>query len=476
MKKTTAKKNTGIPAIIVTAVLFAVLLVLTGALTTVFLATSAEVDTFDLAQVTSGRDNGDMDITGYFLPEFAGITSQGARWGISASANIVGELFRLTAPSVSELLSPDCLAGEIDTAEWTALSEEKHSVYLRFHERTPLSVISLFAGLYSGREPESGVTGYAEELLLLPYGESSEHKTGIMRAAVRDSDGTVTLYLKLRPAEMLTPEDLEQTVNSYRSSLRTFVFAGDRFASSSPTEPVFMSPVDFRNIIIIGDTGTLLAEDDDDSEEVLRVFDINPDKLLSSHTESDGTRTFVDAQGMLSVRNDGIFYQSTSDGGIRLSDVTGVMTDEISLHSCIGASVILWKEIRAVGETYVGEDADIELSGVSASGGRVKISFSYTVDNLRIMTGRPAFTAVFENGILRSAELHTISVLNLGSRGQSANEWWFYGTLDGVRPQNVTLAYRAKYASLYSIDYDADLVTAEWAAVSYVQEEGRRGH
>ncbi|MBQ8187259.1 MAG: hypothetical protein IJ037_10385 [Clostridia bacterium] len=476
MKKNGTKKNTGIPAMIVTAVLFAVLLLLTGALTTVFLATSAEVDTFDLAQVTSGRDDGDIDITGYFLPEFAGITSGGERWGISASANIVGELFRLASPAITEILTPECLAGEIDTAEWTALAEEKYSVYLRFHERTPLSALTLFTGLYSGSEPDGGVTGYASELLLLPYGESIEHKTGIMRAAVRDTDGTAHLYIKLRPDEMLTPEDLEQTVTSYRSSLGTFVFAGEDYSAASPTEPVFVTPVEFRNIIIIGDTGTLLAESDDESEKLLRVFDINPDKLLSSHTESDGTRTFVDTQGMLSIRKDGISYQSTSDGGIRLSDITGVMTDDASLHSYIGAAVVLWREIHDIGETYVGEDASLQLSGISAGEGVVKVSFAYAVDNLRIMTGIPAFTAVFENGILRSAELHTIGVLNLGTRGQSANEWWFFDTISAITPQNVTLVYRAEYASLYSLDYDADLVSAEWAAITAQPEDGRRVH
>lgn len=474
MKKST-QKNTGTISVIVTVILFAVLLLLTAALTTVFLAASSEVDAFDLKQVTSGREDADTDITGYFLPEFAGITAQDERYGISFPSSIVSELFRLGAPVIYEILSPEFYAGKLDEDAWLRLSEEKYSVYLRFHERTSLGVLSLYAGLYSGERAGKDVPGYASELLLLPYGDSVTYENGIIRIAVRDSDGQAYLYVGRQPDSILAGEDLVQTVSSYQTRLKPFVFAGDDYPAASPTEPVFMSTVNYRDIIIMEDTASLLAANAEESEKLLRVFDINPDKLLTSHTDVDGTRTFVDTQGMLSVGKSDISYRSTTDGGIRISELTGVSAEDTaySIRSYIGASVLLWSRIRDIGESYVGQDSDLQLSGISYADGAVTVKFSYAVDNLRIMTGRPAFSAVFENGILRSAQLHTIAVLNLGTRGQSANEWWFYRTLDGISAQNVTLVYRAVYASPYSVDYDKDAIGAQWAAITVPAEERR---
>lgn len=474
MKKNKAKKNTGIIAMTVTAVLLAVLIGLAAALIMTFLATSAEVDTFDLAQVTSGRDAADIDITGYFLPEFAGITTDGERMGVCSSANTVGELFRLVSPAIAEMLTAEHLAGGITEEEWIALAEEENSVYLRFHERTPLSVLALFAGLYSGNDSVNAPSGYAVEMLILPYSESFEHRNGIMRIAVRDSDGSASFYIKVQPGSVLTAEELAQTAASYQSSLRTFVFAGDDYPASSPTEPVFMSSVAFRNIIAIGGTGATIAENDGEAESLLRVFDINPDKLLSTHTEPDGSRSYIDTQGILYIRESEFEYRSTSDGGIHLSDLTAAEWGS-TLQNYISASVEVWNRIRDINRMYTGDEADLELSSVSSKDGTVTVTFAYAVDNLRIMTEKPAFTAVFEDGILRSATVFTIAVWNLGTRGQSANEWWFYDTLDGVTPMNVTLVYRANYASVYSVDYDADSLAAEWAAVTEIPDDERRG-
>ncbi len=476
MKKKGTQKNTGAAFLIVTAILFAVLLLLTAALTTVFLAASSEVDSFDLKQVTSDRDDADTDITEYFLPEFAGITVNGERFGISSPSSIVSELFRLGAPVIHEILAPEYCEEELSADAWKRLAEEKNSVYLRFHERTSLGVLSLYAGLYSGEHSGPDVPGYTAELLLLPYLESNTSNNGIMRIAVRDSDGRATLYISRQPDAILTVEDLAKAVSSYQTRLKPVVFAGDEYPAASPTEPVFMSVVDCREIIIIGDTASLLAPGDEEEEKLLRVFDINPDKLLTSHTESDGTRTFVDTQGMLSIRTSEISYRATTDGGIRLSELTGGSDEEASysFRSYIGGAALLWNRIRDIGESYVGEDADLQFSGISYANGAVTVEFSYAVDNLRIITGKPAFSAVFENGILRSVQLHTVSVLNLGTRGQSANEWWFYQTIGGITPQNVTLVYPAVYASPYSVDYDKDAIGAQWAAITVPAEE-RRG-
>ena len=76
------KKRIGIRdgiGIFAAAVLFAVLIGLTAALIMTFLASSSEAETFDLEQATADKNTSSVDLTGYFLPEFAGITSGGVR-------------------------------------------------------------------------------------------------------------------------------------------------------------------------------------------------------------------------------------------------------------------------------------------------------------------------------------------------------------------------------------------------------------
>lgn len=451
--------------------LFVVLIGLTAALIMTFLASSAESEAFDLQQVTADKNKSTVDLTGYFLPEFAGITTGGTGRGISGSSGITAEIFRMSAPALSELMAVECFRGQITGEEWLLLAGESDSVYFRFHERTPLAVLALFAGLYSENESGTAVQGYACELLILPYRESEQYQSGIIRAAVRDSDGTAYLFAKASPQYALTPEDLAQTADSYQSSLYGFVFAGETYTASSPTEPVFTAPVSFRNIIITGNTASLMSESE--TEDMLRVFEINPDKLLTTHTEDDGTRSYVDSQGVLYIRPSEIEYRSTSDSGIRADDLTGTRWDTTAhtLESYIAASAALWNRICDVGRLYTGEDADVILTSASSYGGTVTVRFAYTMDNLRIMTGCPAMEAVFENGRLRSAAVHTIAVMNLGTRGESADERWFFRTMDGIVPDDVTLVYRDSYSPAYSADYAADAVAAEWAALTVTYDE-----
>ncbi len=473
------RKHSGIRdsiGMLAAAGLLVVLIGLTAALIMTFLASSSEAETFDLEQVTADKTTATVDLTGYFLPEFAGIVSDGIGYGISSSAGIAGELFRLGASTVSELLTVECFRGEITDDEWLKLAAEESSLYFRFHERTPISVLTVFAGLYCGQEPGLAVQGYAAEMLILPYVESMQYQSGMVRAAVRDLDGTMYLFAKASPQSVLTAEDLAQTSDSYRSSMYRFVFALDDYSAASPTEPVFTVPVSFRNIIITGNTASLMAANETETEELLRVFEINPDKLLTTHTEEDGTHSYIDTQGVLYIRPSEIAYRSTSDGGIRVSDLTTVSMDTTAntLQSYIAASAEMWHRICSIGRLYTGEEADLVLTSLTASGGMVTVRFAYTMDNLRIMTGQPAFEAVFENGSLRSASVHTIAVMNLGTRGESLGEVWFRGTLGGAIAENVTLVYRARYASAHSADYTADAVAAEWAAVVAAAEERKK--
>ncbi|MBQ2725173.1 MAG: hypothetical protein IJF78_05670 [Clostridia bacterium] len=471
MKHRKTKKNNGAAAMAVTVVLFVLLIGLTAALIMVFRATSAEVDTFDLNRVTSDKEQAEIDITGYFLPEFAGITTDGVRLGISSSAGIVREVFRLAAPAVSEILKEEHLKGELTDEEWLALADEEDSLYFRFHQQVPLTVLSLFSGLYGSGEENGGADGYVYEMLVLPYSESIRRRSGVIRAAVRDSEGKSLLFMKALPDYVLTAEALEQTADSYRSSLYAFRFDGNSCAS--PTEPVFLSPVSFRNIIINGDTATMLHDSESETETLLRSFGLNPDKLLSTHKGADGACSFIDTRGILYIRSSEIEYRSTSDGGLRVSDLTAREwdTEPHIVQSCIAASVGIWNRIRAIGRLYTGDEADLMLSSVSSDGHRVTVRFLYTVDNLRIASEQPAMETVFENGILRSAKIHTIAVMTLGTRGVSLSEGWFLGTLDRTIPRNVTLVYRNRYAPVDSADYTSDAVGAEWAAVSAAGKE-----
>lgn len=450
------QKKTDKIVLVIAAVLFVLLCVLTAATINVITNSSSVKSSvpFDLDRVTADKTAEYADVSDILLPSFIGITSDGVRRGVSVSANTVAELYRTITPTLAAILA-DEYADTVDEDLWNSMAQAENSVYVRYHSEIPDYVVSTFA--LHGNTTRNSLNSYIYELILTPYSEASDTVT----AAVRSADGNVVVYEQSSPEEIITAEDLRRVQRSYRSSLRTFEFMGDSAAVSSPTEPVFLESVQTRNIIITGYSGSLVQNSEEEIEAIMRLFSFNPDKLLNQHEEEDGSTSYIDTKGILYLRNSSFEYTATADGGIPIENYIGY-TESVGLMDYIQTAATIFDRITAVSRHYTGGDADITLASVENSGGVIRLTYEYTFDNLKITDIEPAFTVTFEDGMLREAKLYTVAVRNLGDRTQVFDEWWFADHLesrmtDDMQPyRNIGLVYRR--------DFVSGSVKAEWCA------------
>lgn len=430
------------------AALFVLLAVLTYTTITLLRYSSSGMNTvpFDLEQITAQQNADEIEISDLILPAFIGITSDNTRRGTSVSVNTAADLYDAVMPVLAECFTDAC-ASEGSDEHWKNAAAEPSSVYIRYHSSLPDYLIHTV----SGGSVSADNSAYVYEMFLLPYSESTDTIT----IAARSKDGVVTVFTKHAPTEILTAEDLRRFLRSYRSMLTAFSFPGSD-ADDFRTEPVFQTSVSTRNVIITSRTALLLQNSAEDTQSLLRLFSLNPDKLLSSHISANGTGSYVDQKGILYIRSSSFGYQAAQDGGIPF-DSFAASDDSASLASYLRASLLLFESIRSLNIHFAGGDADIMLTSVETADNRISITFDYTFDNIRIADIQPAFAVTFENGMLVSAELYTLSVRNLGTRTDSVDEWWIekqYTDLHKTAPLDITLVYPA--------DFISESVCAQW--------------
>ncbi len=403
---------------------------------------------FDLSTVTSEKTEYNIDITRYIIPEFIGITYEGEMLGITGTANVINEIYRELSGIISEIMNPESVA-KGSAADWNACAESGVSIYIRYHSELPDCVVGVFADACRGvDEVRDTVSAYVYEMYIMPNTDGS----GEIDIAVRAKNGDVKLFNGI-PENVITKEDTEKILDSYDSSMyKCGIYDG---------QPVFAENIETRNILITGDTAALIQTEmtDDEKNSLMRFFALNPDKLLSSHVDEEGMDSYVDSHGALYIRESGIEYNSYSDGGIGLDDFVGY-SDEATLENYIKASISIITYLRSLNRNIAGGDAEICIESVEVSEGKVTVRFMYVFDGIRICDIEPAFTAVFENGILRSAELYSVSVRNLGERHVLMTEESFISIMEdkGKKVLRTSIVYRS--------DFVSESIEAQWQCVS----------
>lgn len=406
---------------------------------------------FDLSTVTSEQTEYPIDVSKFIIPEFIGITYGGEKLGCSGSENILGEMYRELSGVISEVLCDGNIA-EGSRTDWSIFAESKSSVYIRYHSELPDCAVGYFADEASGNVTDRrNVTSYIYEMYIIPNTDGS----GKVDIAVKSKGGDVCFYSGT-PESILTGDGTAKMLDSYRSGMYEYKMSGG--------QPVFTENISTRNILITGGTAALIQTEtnDETKNEIIRFFGLNPDKLLSSHIDEEGMDSYVDTHGSLYIKESGIEYNSSSDGGVGIYDFIGD-ADEISLGEYIKASVSMITYMRSVNKNIAGGDAEIYLYSVTSQNGKVKLEFMYAFDGIRIMDLKPAFTAEFEDGILRRASLYSISVKYFSERRVLMLEDSFIEIMKSYG-KNVT------YTNIvYRSDFLSESVGAEWQCVEYQQ-------
>ncbi len=425
---------------------------------------------FDFEEITSDGSPYayDADLSRWFLPEFIGIFSGGEKRGLSGAATTTAGIYKALSPALSALICPENLVPAEDYSAsdgtdgasaasdddlWDSLSGAECGVYLRYHSEVPDVIIGIFADDYyksadadrfeveGGEKERRDVGAYVYEMYLIP--PSPDADSAYAEAVVRSWDGVVRTYRGSVAGEF-TVEYVAALLSQYRRNMYAY--------EMKENEPVFTQSVAARKILMTDGTAAMIQNaSDDEIKSILGFFGLNTEKLLFENVD-DGQGSYGDINGIFTAGVTSFEFTSASDGGIGVDDFIG-RSDSTGLREYIEASVNIINYFRTLNRNYAGMDAEFCFDSVEVSGGVVTVKFFYAFDNIRITGIDPAFTAVFENGILRSARLYTLAVRNLGVRQIMMDEGKFIRYVGGEF-RNTTLVYRC--------DFFSESVRADW--------------
>lgn len=454
MKKRTRQKKTDVIVFIITTVLFAALMVITGYLVVLFNKNTSESKIpFNLDSITlSGSSTVPEDFEDLLLPEFIGIKLGEEQRGVSGSVNVMTDVYSSFAQTISSVMQKEnCTPSTLN--EWNAFSTETNLVYVRYHSQMPDIVIGMFADISADRsENRTEVSSYVYEMFIIPEDKLGTGET----IAVRDHDGHVFIYRNQRSEDHVSTAQLSKHLQTYSSQFRKFEFADSLISDKYSTDPVFVESVSTRNIFMTNEIASLAYGNT--IKTLMRVFRVNPDKLLTSHEGEDGTASYTDRSGVFYHYESAFEYKASEDGGIDISDIIGY-SERNGLKEYLSAAKILFDEVKNINPNYTGAEADIYLSSVKSDGRVVELTFNYAYDNIRIADIEPAFIVSFKDGKIIGARLYTLMVTNVSTRNTPKSEWWFFDYIenDGRDVYNVGLVYRS--------DFVTEKVVAEWSAV-----------
>lgn len=453
MKKRTLQKRIDAIVFTLVAVLFAALIVITGFLVFLFNRNTSQSNKnipFDLDSIT--LNSGDVipaDFDKLLLPEFIGIKLGEEQRGVSGSVDVMADAYSTFAPLISSTMRAEFCSRGTDTT-WSNIANGKDFVYVRFHSQLPDTVVAMFADISGGgAENRNLVSAYVYEMFIVPENSEDNGET----IAVKSIFGDVFIYKKPHSDDYISTAQLSKLLHTYSTQFKKFEFAKNLLYGESSTDPVFIESISTKNIFMTNNVASMTYGNT--VKTVMRVFGVNPDKLLNTHTGEDGTASYTDRSGVFYHYESAFEYKATEDGGVDISEIIGY-SDKTGLVEYISAAKILFDEVGKINGNYTGAEADIVLTSVKSDGKTVDLKFTYAYDNIPIVEIEPAFTATFKEGKLMGARVYTLAVRNVSTRSIPRSEWWFYDYLDDEHEViNVGLVYRSNFIS--------EKVSAEWS-------------
>ena len=437
---------------IVTGLLLLLLAALIGALIYVISADTRD-GMFDIDMITpDGSDP--VDISHILMPEFIGVTSEGKRAGVSFSDNVMNDLFTSAAPAISYVLNGENLTGS--SVDWDSLTALDDSVFIRFHTELPETAAGIIADTRAGtaqkRETNSS---YFYEMFLIPYSEQS----GVMQIAVRSVNGDAALYSVSDPHVFITAGEIATMMKSYSAAMSSFVFAGDSFRSLDASEPVFTDRISARSIIVTNNTAQMIFNKPDSADTLIGIFGMNPDKVKLSQTDDESASSCIDSNGVLYIRDSSFEYRATADGGIRLNKIAPFLSgDRADIVDYISATAAIYGNIRDMDKIYAGGEASAYLTSVSSDRGTVTVELSYFFENIPLTDIGPAIRAVYKDGVLKEADVYTLSVRQRSDRSEMMAEWGFASHIEARNLPAFDLY------PVYRTDFSSESVRPEWRA------------
>ena len=369
--------------------------------------------------------------------------------GVSGAVDVMTDVYSSFASVISSTMVSD-FSSRGSEADWNRIANSENFVYIRFHSQLPNIVIATFADISAGKtEKRNQLSAYVYEMFIVP----EDNHGGEEIIAVRSTLGDVFIYRNSDSDNYVSTAQLSKILHTYSLQFKKFEFAKNLLYGESSTDPVLVESISTKNIFMTNNVASMTYGNT--VKNIMRVFGVNPDKLLNTHTGEDGTASYTDRSGVFYHYESAFEYKATEDGGVDISEIIGY-SDKTGLVEYISAAKTIFDRVGEINTNYIGAEADIILTSVVSDGKTVELEFTYVYDNIRVVDIEPAFTATFKNGKLMGARVYTLAIRNVGTRSIPHSEWWFYDDLgEGNREIiNVGLVYKS--------DFVSENVSAEW--------------
>ena len=411
---------------------------------------------FSLSSLTSGETN-TASVGNSVLPSFIGIVTEGKKQGIAAGDSVIEEIYTTLAPWIA-----DALAAEPYTVT-NGPDMQEQMLVIEYHTALPGTYIAACAAASAGTDASEAYTR-AELFSSIRRLFLQITPGGKYTVLLESTDGGWLRYTCT--AEMgeayPTVQKWAEWQESFRSHFYRFAFAAELAHTEEvagdnvyddPYEIVFLERMRTRGMIIGDEMGTMLRNRQDHTDSFARLLGYNPDKL-ASREEKDGGLTLVENHGILRLGADSFQYTANADGGLELSHIIGYSDSYTSLDLLRGAWTVI-ETLRSLQPYCAGADAGITLTDVFKSTDGIRLTFSYTFDNLLLENCPHAAVFVFsEDFRLVSMEIAAIAVRSIG-------EYSVVYAENGIRPM---LGY-GNTILVYEADFSAQSIFPQWARV-----------
>ncbi len=315
-------------------------------------------------------------------------------FSISTDRASIDDLYSFLSPYLYTILKDSTVSASSSGYElWeTTAKNEENIVYLSFHSDIPSAV--LLSHLSKEKESLESLTQNSiniSELMLVLYGESNGSYS--FYALTRSENGAVhTLmpkngYYQEGTRRLLFDAAAFSTLSNSTMSA-PFVFTCESYLSAvtsakriSPTLPLQSTSISTQRLSFLDITPTHLNES---ASSVLGI-----PTSAGRYTDENGNFITVDTRGTFSINGDSFSFNSSLDGGIKLSDYlpsSYKIINKADLYTAILASENLLSSLSAAQSEFFGGDAYPLFHSCSYEDGILTVRFSFFYSNISILT------------------------------------------------------------------------------------------
>lgn len=354
---------------------------------------SVNVDIDRLLTLKTDSASSDFSVT-RIQPRFIGYGIDGERKGLSGSGELMRDMLSTVSPALSVLFGSGSVCAEISDSDsargiWQSCYNAERYVYISFASSLPYPVLYMYLSdeLYmETSKAASGEISYVGEIFII-FDEQIDSNRYSYHAVARDESGTVSYFM---PRVSTDGYDLDSIlVYGSNTELYDYNFAVNKtldYENFSLSDSTVIS--DSAAVSKLASFEEPSSLDQSQTQQILRLFNYNPDRLHQYSEESGASAVYVETHGTLSLSPSCVQYTASDDktGGIEVSEYLeyGSNSGDYSVYELIKSAENLITSLGEIDSGLTGGDGDLTLTKLCSYNGGIMLEYSCGFDNLPV--------------------------------------------------------------------------------------------